>query len=151
MRRILAAALLMSPAVLHAQASKQLAGLNLEARTYALEMAMPAVDGAAATSAIADTAMLRVSTGVLAAKVIHSTQIAYSANELNPNSNANRVVVKVLVNENGLPQDAKIVSSLNPQLNLRVLEAVQHYRFQPAQLDQQAVPQQVNLAFDFQR
>jgi len=149
MRRILTAALLLSPAVLHAQASKQLAGLNLEARTDALEMAMPAVAGAAASSAIADTAMLRVSTGVLAAKVIHSTQIVYSANELNPN--VNRVVVKVLVNENGLPQDAKIVSSLNPQLNQRVLEAVQHYRFQPAQLDQQTIPQHVNIAFDFQR
>jgi len=149
MRRILTAALLLSPAVLHAQASKQLAGLNLEARTDALEMAMPAVAGAAASSAIADTAMLRVSTGVLAAKVIHSTQIVYSANELNPN--VNRVVVKVLVNENGLPQDARIVSSLNPQLNQRVLEAVQHYRFQPAQLDQQTIPQHVNIAFDFQR
>jgi TonB family protein len=149
MRRIIAAALLLSPAVLHAQASKQLAGLNLEARTYALEMAMPAVAGAAASSAIADTAMLRVSTGVLAAKVIHSTPIVVSANELNPT--ANRVVVKVLVDENGLPQNAKIVSSVNPQLNQRVIEAVQHYRFQPAQLDQQAVPQHINIAFDFQR
>jgi TonB family protein len=149
MRPILTAALLLSPLALHAQPGKELAGLNFEARTDALEMAMPAVAGAAASSAIADTAMLRVSTGVLAAKVIHSTQIVYSASELNPNWN--RIVVKVMVNENGLPQDAKIVSSLNPLLNQRVLQAVQQYRFQPAQLDQKAIPQQVNLAFEFQR
>jgi TonB family protein len=113
-------------------------------------MAMPAVAGASASSAIADTAMLRVSTGVLAPKVIHSSEIVYSANELNPNLN-NRVVVKVLVNENGIPQNAQIVSSATPQLNQRVIEAVQHYRFTPAQLDQQAVPQHINIAFDFAR
>jgi TonB family protein len=150
MRRIIAAALILSPVLLSAQVSKQAAGLSLEARIDALKMAMPAVAGASASSAIADTAMLRVSTGVLAPKVIHSSQIIYSANELNPNLN-NRVVVKVLVNENGVPVDARIISSANPQLNQRVIEAVQHYRFKPAQLDQQAIPQHINIAFDFER
>jgi TonB family protein len=149
MRRILTAALILSPVLLTAQVS-QAAGLNLEARTDALKMAMPAVAGAAASSAIADTAMLRVSTGVLAAKVIHTTQINYTAGELNPNL-SNRIVVKVLVNENGVPQNPKIVSSAAPQLNQRVIEAVQHYRFQPAKLDQQNVPQHINIAFEFAR
>jgi TonB family protein len=116
-----------------------------------LKMAMPAVAGAAASSAIADTAMLRVSTGVLAPKVVHSAQIVYSAQELNANPDNNRVVVKVLVDANGVPVDPKIVSSVNPQLNQRVIEAVQHYRFQPAQLNQQPVPQHVNMAFEFHR
>ena len=150
MRRIIAAALILSPVLLHAQVSKQTAGLSLEARIDALKMAMPAVAGASASSAIADTAMLRVSTGVLAPKVIHSSEIVYSANELNPTLD-NRVVVKVLVDEHGVPVNPKIVSSATPQLNQRVIEAVQHYRFQPAQLDQQAIPQHINIAFDFVR
>jgi TonB family protein len=145
---MIAAALILSPVLLHAQVSKQTAGLSLEARIDALKMAMPAVAGASASSAIADTAMLRVSTGVLAPKVIHSSEIIYSANELNPTLN-NRVVVKVLVDENGVPVNPQVVSSETPQLNQRVIEAVQHYRFQPAQLDQQAVPQHINIAFDF--
>lgn len=148
MRHMIAAALILSPVLLHAQVSKQTAGLSLEARIDALKMAMPAVAGASASSAIADTAMLRVSTGVLAPKVIHSSEIIYSANELNPTLN-NRVVVKVLVDENGVPVNPQVVSSETPQLNQRVIEAVQHYRFQPAQLDQQAVPQHINIAFDF--
>ncbi len=151
MRRIIATALILTPSLLHAQVSKQIAGLNLEARIDALKLAMPAVAGAAASSAIADTAMLRVSTGVLAPKVVHSAQIVYSANELNANPDNNRVVVKVLVDANGVPVNPKIVSSVNPQLNQRVIEAVQHYRFQPAQLNQQPVPQHVNMAFEFQR
>jgi TonB family protein len=150
MRRIIAAALILSPVLLHAQVSKQAAGLNLEARIDALEMAMPAVAGAAATPAIADTAMLRVSTGVLAPKVIHSAEINYSTYELNPNFNT-RVVVKVLIDENGVPVAPKVVSSVTPLLNQRVIEAVQRFRFQPAQLDQQAIPQYVNIAFEFTR
>jgi TonB family protein len=150
MRRIIAAALILSPVLLHAQVSNETAGLSLEARIDALEMAMPAVAGASASSAIADAAMLRVSTGVLAPKVIHSSEVVYSADELNPNLN-NRVVVKVLVNENGVPVDPKIVSSVTPLLNQRVIEAVQQFRFQPAQLDQTAIPQYVSIAFEFTR
>jgi TonB family protein len=142
MRRIIAT-LILSPVLLHAQVSKQAAGISLEARTDALKMAMPAVAGAAGTP------MLRISTGVLAAKVIKRSEIVYSANELNTNDN--RIVVKVTVNENGVPQNPQIVSSLNPALNQRVIEAVQHYRFQPAQLDRQAVPERVNLTFVFER
>jgi len=148
MRRILAS-LILSPVLLHAQVSKQAAGVSLEARTDALKMAMPAVAGAAAPSSVAGTAALRISTGVLAAKVIHTSQISYSDSELNPHDN--KIVVKVLVDEKGNPQNPQIVSSHNPELNQRVLDAVQHYRFQPAQLDNQAVAEHVNLTFVFER
>jgi TonB family protein len=147
--RSIIATLILTPALLHAQVSKQAAGISLEARTDALKMAMPAVNAAVTPTAASGTPILRVSTGVLAAKIIHRTEITYSPLELNTTDN--RVVVRVLVNEQGLPQSAEIVSSRNPDLNQRVLEAVKQYRFRPAQLDQQAVPEHVNLTFVFER
>jgi len=147
--RPIIATLILTPALLHAQVSKQAAGLSLEARTDALKMTMPAIKAAVTPAATPATPMLRVSTGVLAAKIIHSAEITYSAGELNTTDN--RVVVRVLVNEQGLPQSAQIVSSRNPDLNGRVLDAVKQYRFRPAQLDQQAVPEHVNLTFVFER
>jgi TonB family protein len=148
MRRILAS-LILTPALIHAQASMHAAGLPLEARTDAMKMAMPAVAGAAAPATAVPTPMLRISTGVIAAKVVKSSEIVYSASELK--SNDNRVVVSMTVNEAGVPQNPQVVSSLNPALNQRVLEAVKQYRFKPAQLDQQSVPERVNLTFVFER
>jgi len=147
--RPIIATLILSPVLLHAQVGKQAAGISLQARTDALKMSMPAINAAVKPAAAPETPMIRVSTGVIAAKVIHSTEIIYSANELNTNDN--HVVVRILVNENGLPQDAKIISSQNPGLNERVLAAVRQYRFHPALLDQQPIPEHVNLTFAFER
>jgi len=147
--RPIIATLILTPALLHAQLSRQATGVSLEARADAIKMAMPAVNAAIKPAVTPGTPMLRISTGVLAAKVIHSSEIVYSTNELNTTDNS--VVVKVLVNEQGLPQTAQIVSSKNPVLNQRVIEAVKQYRFRPAQLDQQAVPERVNLTFVFER
>jgi len=147
--RPIIATLILTPALLHAQLSKQATGTGLEARADALNMAMPAVTAAIKPAVTPGTPMLRVSTGVLAAKVIHSSEIVYSENELNQTDNS--VVVKVQVNEQGLPQSEQIISSKNPVLNERVLEAVKQYRFRPAQLDQQPVPERVNLTFVFER
>jgi len=147
--RPIIATLILTPALLHAQVSKQAAGISLEARTDALKMTMPAINAAVKPAAASGTPMLRVSTGVLAAKIIHSAEITYSPAELNTTDN--KVVVRVLVNEQGLPQSAQVISSRNPDLNERVLEAVKQYRFRPAQLDQQSVPEHVNLTFVFER
>jgi len=138
MKRIFAA-MLLSPVLLQAQVGKT-AGIHLDARADALKNALPAVEGNNA---------LRVSTGVLSAKVLSSATIVYSGSELNPTDN--RIVASVMVDEQGVPHDAKIVSSLNPILNQRVLEAVSQYRFTPAQLDGQAIAERVNITFVFQR
>ena len=146
MRRIITS-LILTTALVPAQASMHATGLTLEARSYPLKMAMPAVAGA--VPATTGEPMIRISTGVLAAKVIKSSQIVYSPDELKTNHTS--IVVRVTVNESGVPEKPEIVSSMNPVLNERVLEAVKQYRFKPAQLDDQNVPERVNLTFVFER
>jgi TonB family protein len=151
MRKLIASLIVLTPVLLHAQASKQAGDVNLQARKDALKMFMPAAAASIPTTTTATTPAqpLRISTGIAAAKLVKTPQIPFTASELV--SEDNRVVVRLTVNENGKVQDAAIVKSLNPQLDQRVLAAVREAQFRPAVLDQQAVAEHVNLTFVFER
>jgi TonB family protein len=142
MRRILVASLVLSPILLHAQTNT-----NLQARSEAPTLTAPAAD----TGSTSSTA-IRYSTGVTAPKVLQTSRIYCTAEELDtPHPDQNTVVVGLLVNEKGEPQDLQIVKSFNERLDERVLAAVQNFRFAPAQLDHQAVPMQMALTVVLQR
>jgi len=148
MRKLIASLLVLSPALMYAQASKQAADASL-ARKDALKMFMPAAASVPTTTTTAPAQAVRVSTGIAAAKLVSKPNVPFTASEIS--SDDSRVVVRMVVNEQGVPQNAEIVKSLNPQMDQRVLAAVRDARFRPAVLDEQAVAQRVNLTFVFQK
>ena len=124
MRHIIAASLLFSPMPC----------------TAAAVASTPATDDSAITQA------LRVSTGVIPARVIRSTSITLPSSALAENiPNDAEVVLQLNVDEQGVPADIQVVKSLYPELGAKVAEAVHKFRFSPATLDNQAIPINMSL------
>ncbi|QHN05173.1 TonB family protein [Granulicella sp. WH15] len=151
MRSTILATLILAPALLHAQAS-QAAGNGSQDRAnapYALASASapasPAADIKTGKSSI------RVSTGVIQPTLIQRADISYSPRDLSLNPDDNKVVVGMLVDEQGHTKDVSIVKSVNPVIDGRVLEAVRQFRFEPARLDSQIIPVRVNLSIQLER
>jgi protein TonB len=105
-----------------------------------------AATSSAASASDASTAKtsVRVSTGVSQPKLLGTPHITITESERNLANNT--VVVGLLVDAAGKPQDVQIVKSLGKNLDENVLSAVRQFRFQPAQLDAQAIPVHVNLS-----
>jgi TonB family protein len=150
MRKVIVAALVLSPMLLHAQANTpattQPAGT---ASTLQAELARPkdliatAADTNRGTTPVA--APVRVSSGVVAPKLVYS--IAVPAERIyRPISVRQTYVVEMMVDRNGLPSDLKIVESAGPTMDKNVLEAVKQYRFKPGTLDNQPISFPVKLA-----
>ena len=129
MRRILTAALLLSPFVLPAAA----------------------VASKPATDATASTLARPVSTGVTNAYLVHTTGIQLASDFAPAIPRDAEVVLKLTVDEQGKAQNVQVVKSANPSLNERVVEAVQQFRWRPATLDKQPVPLEMTLNVEVQR
>jgi len=128
MRRILAVALLSS--------------LSLPAFAAA---AKP-VDDAVSTST------RPVSTGVTAPQLVYSSKISISPEEL-PAAYSSRasVVLKFSLDKTGTPQGIEVVKPLSQPIDAKVVEAVRHFRWTPAVLNNQTVPIEMNLTVQVQR
>lgn len=128
MRTLILATLALSPMLLHAQA-------NSPAPTLQSKLVQP--DDFAADRGAALTP-LRVSTGVVAPKLIYTAEIA-TTDEWNSRRSAfdKKVVVEMLVDEKGVPSDLKVVNSIGADMDKNVLAAVSQYRFKPGTLDRQ--------------
>jgi TonB family protein len=61
------------------------------------------------------------------------------------------VVVALNVDEQGNAHDLKVVKSVNPEFDARVIDAVQKSHFRPAKLDNQVVAYGMNLKVVVQR
>jgi len=136
MRKAILAALALSPVMLHAQAnSPAQAKPTLESRLATPELAgdRPATPKA-----------LRVSTGVVAPKLIQSTDIAID-NSMTGYTGPRKVVVGMVVGTDGVPSDLKIVQSAGPIVDHNVLEAVSRYRFSPGTVSSQPTAIPLNL------
>jgi len=131
MRKVILATLALSPMLLHAQANSP---AQPQASTLQSRLEQPN-DFAADRGAVA-SAPLRVSTGVVAPKLIRATTIA-STDEWYTRRSAfdKKVVVEMLVSEKGVPSDVKIVDSLGTEMDKNVVDAVSQYRFKPGTLD----------------
>jgi TonB family protein len=101
----------------------------------------------ASTPAASDTShSLRVSTGVTAPQVIETANVEVSPTALDTAYvNDARVVVNVLVGQDGKAQSVQIAKSYDKQLDEKVIAAVSKFRFAPATLDDQAVPMNLKL------
>jgi TonB family protein len=128
MRRILAATLLSS--------------LSLPAFATA---AKP-VDDAVSTST------RPVSTGVTVPQLVYSSKISISPEELPAAySTQARLVLKFNLDKTGTPQDIQVVKPLTQPIDAKVVEAVRHFRWTPAVLNNQTVPIEMNLIVQVQR
>lgn len=140
MRQALLATLFLSPVLLHAQA-------NSPAQTQialAARPAAPAEAGAADRGTAAKT--VRISTGVVAPKLVYSVSV--SSEGTNPWTNVamdKTVTVNMVVDATGKPTHLKIVKSAGPVVDHNVLAAVGQYRFEPGTVSNQAVSFPLNL------
>ena len=111
-----------------------------------------AVASSPATDLPASTSVRRVTTGVTPAQIIYAPHIILPSDTTAVAMPSNpEILVHVNVDETGKVQDAKVVRSLYPTLNPSVVDAVRQFRFRPAQLDNQAVPADVNLKIQVKR
>jgi TonB family protein len=137
MRKTILATLALSPMLLHAQANSP---AQPQASTLQSRLEQP---NDFATDRGATTNPLRISTGVVAPKLTHTTAVA-STDEWNVRRSAfdKKVVVEMLVDEKGVPSDLKVINSIGTEMDKNVLAAVSQYRFKPGTLDHKpaAVP-----------
>ncbi len=131
--------------LLHAQAnSPAKTQSSPTSSTLQSKLVQPSEIGASGADHVA--APLRVSTGVVAPKLIHTIPVESALDPSSIGFNTDRkTVVEMIVDTNGKPTDLKITRSLGPTMDKHVLAAVSQYRFTPGTLDGQPAPVPVNL------
>jgi TonB family protein len=88
----------------------------------------------------------RVSTGVIAPKLIYKVDVVADSNETARLFNNDcTVVVGMIVDKTGKPTDLKIVKSADPGVDQSVLTAVSQYRFAPGTVSNEPIAMPVNL------
>jgi TonB family protein len=143
MRKALLASLLLSPVLLHAQS-------NSSAPTQIAFAAPKAAAGAADRGTVPSKPM-RISTGVVAPKLVHSVSVNEDSTRPWTNVEINRsVTVGMIVDVTGKPTDLKIIKSAGPVVDQNVLAAVSQYRFAPGTVSNQPIAFPVELAINLQ-
>ena len=88
----------------------------------------------------------RISTGVIAPKLVYTVDVVADANTTARLYQSNTtVVVGMVVDKNGKPEDLKIVRSASPGVDASVLAAVSQYRFTPGTVSNQPIATPLNL------
>jgi TonB family protein len=82
---------------------------------------------------------------VIPAKIVHSTDIELPTSLSAAIPNDAPFVLKLSVDEKGSAKNVAVVKSINPNMDARVIEAVRQFRWQPAMLNQQAIPVDLTL------
>jgi TonB family protein len=150
------AALVLSPLMVNAQASLP---VQPQAATYAQSLHASLVQpkslmlGAAVAEdrANATTGAVRISTGVVAPKLIHTVDVeANTVSAQSPNG-TRAAVVLLTVDATGKPSDVKIVKSPGVGMDASILAAVRQFRFQPGTLDGQKAEIPVQLEITIQQ
>jgi TonB family protein len=90
----------------------------------------------------------RVGGGVSEPKLIYSIDPEFS-DEARRAKYQGVVVVSIIVDAQGNPQNPRVVRALGMGLDEKAIEAIKHYRFKPAMKDGKAVPVWLNVEIDF--
>ena len=148
MRKVIVAALALTPMLLHAQANSPAQTRTSPASTLQSKLVEPKelVASEADHGTIHTATSSRISTGVIAPKLISTVQIE-SDYDASPRgfSLERKTVVSMVVDATGKPSDLKIVKPINPVMDKNVLAAVSQYRFVPGTLDGEPTTVPVNL------
>ena len=144
MRKVIVAALALTPMLLHAQANSP-AQTQSSPSTLQSKLVQPK-EFVASEADRGTIAPIKISTGVIAPKLI-STVLIESDYDTSPRGFLveRKTVVSMLVDATGKPSDLKIVKPINPVMDKNVLAAVSRYRFAPGTLDGQPTAVPVNL------
>jgi TonB family protein len=148
MRSVIVATLALTPMLLHAQANSP-AQPKSSSTPNTLQSRLDSPKEIVASEADHDTAhaaSIRISTGVMAPKLIHTVQIESDIDSSRSAFTYDRkTVVAMTVDASGKPNELKILKSINPVVDKNVLAAVSQYRFAPGTLDGQPTAVPVNL------
>ncbi len=146
-RSIFVATLALTPALLHAQATTPAQTSSpavLSARIAPVADIKAAASKNAAAASTPST--VRVSTGVVAPKLLNPIVLTGGAESRNRISAADRtVVVTLTVDETGTPQQVAVSESADPSLDKQVIAAISQARFKPGTLDGQPFALPVRL------
>lgn len=148
MRKVIVAALALTPMLLHAQAnSPAQTKTSPSSSTLQSKLIQPKeFNVSAADHGTANVAPPRISTGVVAPKLISTVQIESDSDTTPRGFNMERkTVVEMTVDATGKPSNLKIVRSLGPVMDHNVLAAVGQYRFAPGTLDGEPTTVPLNL------
>ena len=80
--------------------------------------------------------------------IIHKVEPEYSE-EARKAKWQGAVMLSIVVDEKGVPQEIKVVHSLGLGLDQKAIEAVQKWRFKPGLKDGKAVPVSANIEVNF--
>ena len=151
MRKLFVSILVFSTVLLHAQTRTNGQGVTMEA-TNASSTALPAPAAApTATDVNGSYPARRISTGVIAPKLISNPKIVVATTDFaDEDLSLQKAVVSLKVNQEGSTQNVKMLQSVNPTVDARVLAAVRDFHFAPATLDGEVVPMDVQLVIQFQ-
>jgi TonB family protein len=117
-------------------------------------LSLPAVANAStpADDASAPTPKVRVSTGVIAPELLGADHFTIPVSELDGLLPVDATVgLNLTVDANGRPENVKVVKSLNPLWDARVVDAVNHAHFKPGTVDLQPTPVELNLTVNIAR
>ena len=90
----------------------------------------------------------RVGGGVSAPKALYAPDPEYSE-EARKAKYQGTVVLWMVVGADGRPQQVRVQRSLGMGLDEKAIEAVRQWKFEPAKLNGQAVPVQINVEVNF--
>ncbi len=93
--------------------------------------------------------MRKVGGGVTAPKVIQTSEPEYSK-EAKKAKFKGIVLVNLIVDANGLPQNVHVVRGVGMGLDQKAIDAVKQYKFKPAMQDGKPVPVELNVEVNFQ-
>ncbi|MDE3201661.1 MAG: energy transducer TonB [Acidobacteriota bacterium] len=142
MRTILVASLLATTALLNAQTSPH--------GQVANQVASSSAPAAIASDIPTSSPARRVTSGVTAPQLISQRPIKVATYEFPSEDLATQnVVVHFTLDAYGVPQNVKLVKSVSPAIDARVIAAVSGFRYKPAQLDSWNVPSEMNLVVNF--
>jgi hypothetical protein len=148
MRKVIAATLALTPMLLHAQVNSPApTQTSRPSTTLQSKLVQPKeLNASEADHGTAHVAPVRISTGVVAPKLISTVQIEADSNTIPGGFILERkTVVEMKVDATGKPSDLKIVRTLGPAMDHNVLAAVSQYRFTAGTLDGQPTAVPVNL------
>jgi len=150
MKRTIVAILALAAPALIAQTASQAKPVSTP--VLQTRVAQPAIFASAAAPAAAPTKVattpVRISTGVVAPKLVHTVEINRERAMLTKIPGRDSlVVVEMTVSEVGKPTALKVVKSADPFTDQGVLDAVSQYQFTPGTLDGTNVAVPVTIAY----
>jgi TonB family protein len=86
-----------------------------------------------------------------APKVTQAVEVDLSAQDLAEQPAVSRVVIRAIVDENGVPRNVAVTQSAGSLIDRKAVEAVSQYRFKPATVDNKPTWASVSISIKIQK